>query len=208
VDEPLVLGGQFNLFVDLRSRGHSAQAIVKNLEGEAGFVLEGGRIRRAVELLASDALDFLFTGTTMNTYTDLNCAAFRMVFEKGKGDIQVLYLDTPGIRAGGQGDIDLPAERISIVIDSKSKRRFVGRASPVRISGTLQNPSVIKVPADEAALLAGQVFFPYVAIPARALGFLWSMVSADPEADRSPCIVPPNPKDGPAASHDSPAPEP
>ena len=37
------------------------------------------------------------------------------------------------------------------------------------------------MPAEEAAILAGQVLIPIVALPARALGYLWSLISRDEE---------------------------
>ncbi len=35
----------------------------------------------------------------------------------------------------------------------------------------------------EAAILAGQILVPVVALPARALGFLWSVISRDKEVE-------------------------
>ena len=59
----------------------------------------------------------------------------------------------------------------------------------MRIDGPLQDPSVTKVPAEEAAILAGQVLVPIVALPARALGILWSVISRD--KSKITCIIPP-----------------
>jgi len=113
--EPLIFEGQLNLVVDLRSAGRSIKQIASGLTGELGVALENGRIQRIINLLAADALDFLFTAPVKNTYTDK------------------------------------------------------------------------KVPLTEAATLAGQIFVPFVALPARALGYLWSLIRNDKD-ENSPCI--------------------
>ena len=189
VDRPLVLGGQLTFFADLRSAGRSRHEIAANLHGETGFVIENGKIQRKIERLASDALDFLFTGPAGQSYTDLNCTAFRMLFEDGTGTIQVFFVETPGMRTEAFGEVDLADETIAVIINPRSKRRILRRSSPVRINGTLQDPSIVKVPAEEAAILAGQVLIPIVALPARAIGVLWSLISRD---DKVPdCFIAP-----------------
>ena len=186
--EPLVLEGQLNLALELKSRGRSSRELAANLSGEIGLAIENGKIQRGVEMIASDALDLLFTVPAKNTVTDLNCMAGRLDFEKGVGTIQVLYLDTPGVRARGFGSINLAAETVDVVIEPESKRRFFGRSSPIRIEGQLNDPSVKKIPANEAVILAGQLAVPIIALPARALGILWSLIKEDKD-ENSPCLT-------------------
>ncbi len=186
--EPLVLEGQLNLALDLQSRGRSSREIAANLSGEFGAAIENGRIQRSVEMIASDALDLLFTAPAKKSFTDLNCTAGRLDFEKGVGTIQILYLDTPGVRARGFGSINLASETVDIVIKPESKRRLFRRSSPVRIKGQLNDPAVIKIPANEAAILAGQLAVPLIALPARALGLLWSLIRDDKD-ENSPCLT-------------------
>jgi hypothetical protein len=182
------LEGQLNLVLDMQSQGQSSRQLAANISGELGVAIENGRIARGVEMIASDALDLLFTGPAKNTYTDLNCMAGRLEFEKGVGTIQILYLDTPGVRARGFGSINLASETVDIVMEPVSKRRLFGYSSPVRIKGQLGDPSVSKIPASEAAILAGQLAVPIIALPARALGILWSVISEDKDKD-SPCLT-------------------
>jgi hypothetical protein len=139
--------------------------------------------------MASDALDFLFIGPASGTYTDLNCTAFRMLFKDGTGTIQTFFVETPGMRAEAYGHIALTDETVAIIINPTPKRRIIRRSSPVRIQGSLQDPTIFKVPAEEAAILAGQVILPYVALPARVLGFLWSLISRDDT--EGTCFLPP-----------------
>jgi uncharacterized protein involved in outer membrane biogenesis len=186
--EPLILVGNLNLVVDLHSAGASIKQIASGLTGEFGVVLENGRIQRVIEFLAADALDFLFTAPVKKAYTDLNCMAGRLIFEEGVGNIEILYLDTPRMRVRGAGSVNLAAETVDVVINPSAKRRLIGRSSPVRIQGQLGNPSIKKVPVAEAAVLAGQIMVPFVALPARALGYLWSLIRNDRD-EKSPCIA-------------------
>jgi hypothetical protein len=185
---PLLLEGQFNLAAELQSHGKSSREIAANLSGEFGAAIENGRIQRGVEMIASDALDLLFTAPAQKTFTDLNCLAGRLDFEKGVGTIQILYLDTPGIRARGFGSIDLTSETVDIVIKPESKRRLFKHSSPLRITGPLNDPSVKKIPANEAVILAAQLAVPIIALPARVLGLLWSLIRDDKDQN-SPCLT-------------------
>jgi hypothetical protein len=182
------LEGKVNLVLELQSQGQSSRELAANLSGEFGVAIENGKIKRGVEMIASDALELLYTAPAKDTYTDLNCMAGRLEFEKGVGTIQILYLDTPGIRAQGSGIINLASETVDIVIRPTSKRRLIRPSSPVRIKGQLSDPSITKIPANEAAILAGQLAVPIIALPARALGILWSLISEDKDED-SPCLT-------------------
>ena len=188
LNKPVPMEGKLNLTAELNSRGFSTKQMAANLSGEFGMAIENGRIQRGVEMIASDALDLLFTAPAKDQYTDLNCMAGRLVFEDGKGDIQVLYLDTPGVRARGGGSVNLGTEEVDIFVNPESKRRFIRPSSPIRIKGPLKDPSVTKIPANEAAMLAGQLAIPIVALPARALGMLWSLIKEDTD-ENSPCLT-------------------
>ncbi|CAB1074945.1 hypothetical protein D1AOALGA4SA_2765 [Olavius algarvensis Delta 1 endosymbiont] len=186
--KPMQLEGELNLTADLQSRGSSSKQLAANLSGEFGVAVENGRIQRGVEMIASDALELLFTAPAKDTYTDLNCMAGRLDFEAGVGAIKIMYLDTPGVRARGFGSINLAAETVDVVIEPESKRRFFRRSSPVRITGQLNDPAVKKIPANEAAILAGQLAVPIIALPARALGILFLLI-ADDKDENSPCLT-------------------
>ena len=186
--KPLHVEGQLNLTADIKSHGRTSKEMAVNLSGEFGVAVENGRIQRGVEMIASDALDLLLTAPAKDMYTDLNCMAGQLVFDDGNGTIQVLYLDTPGVRAKGGGSINLGAETLDILIKPESKRRFIRPSSPVRIKGPLGDPSVTKIPANEAAILAGQLAVPIIALPARALGLLWSVINEDKD-ENSPCLT-------------------
>ena len=185
--EPLILHGQLTLAIDLQSQGRSSKDLASNLSGQFGFAIEKGKIKRGVEMIASDALDLLFTASKRKTYTKLNCMASQLEFQKGIGTLKILYLDTPGVRAQGGGSVNLGSESVDIFIKPESKRRLFKRSSAVKVKGQLNNPSASKVPANEAVILGTQVIVPFIAIPGRAVYHLFSLVRDDKD-EKSPCF--------------------
>jgi len=59
--------------------------------------------------------------------------------------------------------------------------------SAIRIQGSLKKPSIRKMPFKEAARLYGEIFAPYIFLPARGLGYLWYLMKKD-TGEPSPCL--------------------
>ena len=185
--EPIILSGSLNLVADLHSSGNSAREIAANLNGVFSMALENGQIWRMVDLLSKDAFDFLLTTADSRTYTDMHCLINKINFEKGIGAIDILYMDSPKIRARGAGSINLADETLDVVINPQRKASLFKRRSAVRINGSLMNPSASTLPLAEAAELYGTIVMPFVFLPLRALGYLWSLLTKDIE--QTPCLI-------------------
>jgi hypothetical protein len=179
--------GQLNLVVDLQSSGKSPREMATALEGEFGVAVEKGKIKRVVEFMGADAVDFLTAVRSKAEYKDLHCMALRFVFEGGMGKSEMIYLETPNMYAGGVGSIDLHTETMEIALQPKPKKGFRGTTSPVHIKGPIGDPKVRKLPFREAARLFGEIAMPVVFLPARGLGYLWYLIRKD-EAEQSPCF--------------------
>jgi hypothetical protein len=195
--KPLLMDGRVTIFADLQSVGNSPRELASALNGEFALAIEDGKIRRTANLLAMDAVDLLVTIPSMAVpesvvpgprgYMEVNCMALRFLFEDGKGASEVIFLDTRALRIVGSGSIDLTSETVDFVIAPKSKKKRFSATSSVRISGSLRQPSLRKIPVKEAAQLAGEILVPYVFLPARGLGYLWYMIRTDKD-ERSPCL--------------------
>jgi uncharacterized protein involved in outer membrane biogenesis len=185
--EPLVLGGDLNVFVHLRSSGRSYREIATNLVGEVSLALEDGQIRRVINFLSADAFNLLLTVADRRQATDLNCLVGKIQFQEGVGGIDFFVMDTPRIKATAAGSVDLAAETVDVGIYPRVKRRLIrGEQSAVRIYGPLNQPSVSAWPLSEVAQLFGQVLISPVTLAERTLGSLWYVISKDAEA--SPCL--------------------
>ncbi|UCD87461.1 MAG: AsmA family protein, partial [Desulfobacterales bacterium] len=187
------LSGQLNLIVDLKSVGKSPREIATALQGEFGMAVEKGKIKRVVEFMGADAVDFLTAVRSQEEYKDLHCMALRFVFEEGMGKSEMIYMETPNMYARGGGSIDLHTETMEIALVPEPKKGFRGTTSPVHIKGPIGDPKVRKLPFREAARLFGEMAMPAVFLPARGLGYLWYLIRKD-ETEESPCssIRPPD----------------
>jgi hypothetical protein len=179
--------GQLNLVVDLQSSGKSPREIATALEGEFRVAVEEGKIKRVVEFMGADAVDFLTEIRSKVEYRDLHCMALGFVFEEGMGNSEMIYLESPKMYARGGAQIDLHTETMKMVLQPKPKRGLRGMTSAVTIKGPIVDPQVRKLPFREAAKLFGEITMPVVFLPARGLGYLWYLIKKDKEED-SPCL--------------------
>ena len=184
--KPIIASGSLSLVVDLQSSGTSPREIASNLKGEIDMALENGRIRRIVDFLSVDAFDTLLTVASRRTHSDLRCMISQIHCENGVGEIETFYMDTPRIRLGGAGNINLAAETVDVVLVPERKGSLFRRGSPVRITGNITGPSVRITPRSEVAMLYGDIFMPYITIPTRILEFLWFLIRNDSLA--TPCV--------------------
>ncbi len=187
IHTPLLLSGHLKLAADLRGIGSSPREIASSLNGDLEIMIENGQIKSIADLMGADAIDFVTAVRKTTEYTKLNCLAAGFSFTEGIGKSKVIYIDTPSVRSKGIGTLDLQEESIDIAIHPKPKKRMVGGSSPVTIIGPLNSPSAKKLPFIEASRLYGEIFMPYVFLPARALGYMWFMMKDDKD-EHSPCL--------------------
>jgi hypothetical protein len=179
---PLFLSGALNLIVDLDSAGRSAREIASNLNGEFSLALENGRISRIVDFLSADAFDLVFTAARRRKYTDLQCLVSKIQFEKGVGNIELFFLDTPKTLAGGAGNINLAEESIDVVVNPEKKRRLFKRGPALQIKGSLGKPTIRTLPGKDALRIYDNILMPSVFLPVRPLERLVSLIKKDKDA--------------------------
>jgi uncharacterized protein involved in outer membrane biogenesis len=179
--------GQLNLIADLKSAGSSPKEIATALEGELGVAVENGQIKRNVDLMGADAVGFMMAVRATEEYQDLNCMTLRFLFERGVGQSEVIYLETPDLYAKGVGKIDFHSETMNVALQPKSKKGFAGASSAVKIEGPIIDPKVRKLPFREAAKLYGEIAMPMIFLPLRGLGYLLHLIKKD-KPEESPCF--------------------
>lgn len=186
-ESPMIRTGNLSIALDLRSAGSSPREIAAALNGKAGIAIEHGEVKQIADLVGADAIDFVTTVRRRGGYERLNCLAITVEFNDGIGKSQVFYIDTPKVRSRGKGTVDLREETIDLVIQPKPKKGQLGGSSPVHLRGSLAQPSIMKIPTREAARLTGEILMPHIFLPARALGFLGSVLLNDKD-ESSPCF--------------------
>ncbi len=180
------LDGEMDLSVDLRATGHSPRALASSLEGELDLALSRGRIRSGLfGLTAINPLRWMFSRSARKGYSEFNCFIMRFDVKQGVADSQVLFIDTPNIRAVGEGRIDLQREELDIAIRPRGKsRRLINMSTPFAIRGPLTDPSVVVSTTGATARTAGEV----LASPLNLLGSLLPFVSDRGSDSENPCL--------------------
>lgn len=164
--------GDLNLLLDLTSKGHSAQEIVANLNGEIGLTVENGLIhRRIIDALFLDIVDWLFTFGFDGNEAIIDCAMIRYDIKQGLVNTELFFLDGPELKARGTGTVNLKNETINAIFNLEKKRFLFNSETPILIKGTISSPDVTPVPHKQAIKgISSYLFAPFIGIPADTLG--------------------------------------
>ena len=110
-------------------------------------------------------------------YADLNCVVATFEANDGKIKSTLLIADGPNLSLGGSIKLNLGKETMKILLVPKQKRRLFSSISPVKIHGPMRNPDVEAVPKKAAIQqIGGMALVPYVYVPLRIVGNLWSIM--------------------------------
>ncbi len=162
--------GRIDLDVDLNSRGGSVAELMAGLNGKVVLITGKGRINnRHTNLLGGDLGSGLFRLLNPmkkeTEYTEVNCLVSRFDIKEGLADCTALVFDTDLMSVVGDGNIDLRTEELDFSIKPSPKKGLgvnsVGKisislgelAKPLKLSGTLSNPSLVLDPAKTAIAL-------------------------------------------------------
>ena len=157
--------------VEVQGDGKSVAAIMAGLDGNVRALFGDGQVRAA-------ELDALVGGvsrmvanlaTASSDWVKLNCIAHHIEIVDGIATHKAFLIDTEHATVVGEGLIDLKQERLQMKVSPSAKSVTLNVAVPVKIKGTLAEPSF--VPDEVGALiklggLLGVVLFPPAAIAA------------------------------------------
>ncbi len=150
-------GGRVDLVVDVAGSGDSVRQIMASLGGTTDFNMGPGQIdNRFARILLSDLFQLIASGGADGS--DLNCVLSRFSITGGIAQSTALVLDTNGATILGEGNVDLRSEEPDILLVPNAKQtNLANLAVPVRIRGTLADPSVAPAPQAMAEGLVGSV---------------------------------------------------
>ncbi len=189
IDSPI--SGKVTLHSQVSSRGISMHDLASKLDGNFGVVLEKGVIpNHLLKLVAIDVLGWSFSRTIMKEeYANINCCILSFEINQGLITSQAFIFDSKLLTITGAGTIDLTTETCDLTIFPREKRKFWATVTPVTITGSLQDPTVMAIPVKKAALLYGGVLLaPQFFLPAIGINYLWEMISKDGDSDQNPCL--------------------
>jgi uncharacterized protein involved in outer membrane biogenesis len=166
--------GKGDLALNLKGQGNSFAAVMGSLHGYTRLLVGKGTLKagnmdsivgglsKAVGTMAVEETDM----------ASMNCLASDFEIKKGVATSRALMVDTEYSTVFGEGNVDLGQESLDLLLKPKSKSATLNVAVPVRVGGTLANPTFglekVAVVRKAAGLLAvvGGLAFP----PAALLG--------------------------------------
>ena len=164
-----VFRGTAVLRADLEASGASVAALMAGLDGDVKMLVHEGRLKtRAFDVIAGGAtalLGTLFSGR--REWTVVNCAASFVEIRNGVASSQVMLIDTPYSTVIAEGNLDLATETLDLSVEPRAKAATLNIAVPVRVKGTLSEPTFQPDPAmtlKKVGGLVGIALFPPVAV--------------------------------------------
>ncbi len=179
VQNDVPINGYSNVHIDITASGDSPHEMASSLNGTISLGFENAKIpNKYIQFLSVDVLGWAVSSTfKKRKYADLNCVVAKFEADKGKVQSTVLIADGPNISLGGSIKLNLRRETMNIVLLPKQKRRLFSSISPVKIKGPMRNPDVDALPTKAAIQEIGTMaLVPYVYVPLKLLGKLWSVV--------------------------------
>ena len=180
------VAGKLDADADLRAAGASLHAWAQSLNGRVDLTGGEGRVRS--DLLGASGAglsDMLGAWREGDDDLKLNCVVMRLPVENGLMTTEAILVDTAAVTVGVSGEIDLGKETLDLKVTPQAKQTsLLSLAVPVRVGGTLNDPSVgpdALGTAISAAKIAGMFINPLVA---GAVIVLESELS-----DQNPCVA-------------------
>ena len=176
--EEKTIDGDLHLDFDLKSKGNNQREIISNLNGDAGWAVENGKIYTdALDVLHLDVLGWFLGGVLENEEREITCAMSVYTIKDGLMTSDIFYFGTTAAEYRAKGTIYLPDEELDLVLEAH-KKGLLGRGrKSYEIGGTIRQPKVKGVPFIQTIATFGKIFFaPVLFVPGTAVGDLWSMV--------------------------------
>ena len=155
-----IIEGKVNLQIDLSGTGATRHDFFGSAEGRITIIGGPGRIHdRRIDLWAADLIPTMLSSRwRRENVTATNCLVAHIKLGEGQAKIEDLLLDTQRITIAASGILNLESETLDVIVASRPKRpSLMSLANPVRIRGTLAQPSVsvTRIPRPRQVALAG-----------------------------------------------------
>ena len=164
---PEILIGHLDFQENLTGRGTSTAELMGSLTGEVTATMGQGRLyNRNIGLYGADLATQLFKRLNpvkeRKSYTDINCMVVRLDAHDGQAVITALVIDTLSTTVLGSGSINLKSEELDLRLQPSPKRGVAHFSlslseltKPLKIGGTLANPS-LEIDPVKSAILVGK----------------------------------------------------
>ena len=174
-----IKGGIMDLELKLEGRGQTAHQVASSLSGAMDVAFEKSKIPSTyVEFLSADVLGWTLGKTAFSDgYSHIDCGVIGIDIESGVAQSHVLLADGPNFSLSGNAGLDLGAETLELVLLPDQKGDIFINATPVKLSGSVLDPTIETIPARAATKRVGRmVLLPQVFVPLEVLTRGWRLL--------------------------------
>ena len=159
-----IFDADIDIDIDITSYGLSQHELASNLDGNVYMIIKNGRLRKELlHLLFVDLIGWTFSKTVGKKYINIDCGVIDLKIKKGMVTTDAFFLSGENMTAAGEGTIDLSNEQIDYVFLPKKRSALLFGDQPVKVRGSLKNPSVTAIPWRSAVTTYGSLIFsPYL----------------------------------------------
>ena len=167
-------GGILDLALKLEAQGHSLHELASSLDGGLDVAFEKTSMPAAyVQFLSADVFGWTLSKTALAERTSfIDCGLIGLDAQSGKVTSRALLVDSPDLSITGDISLDLAEETLDMVVLPEQKKRLsvFRNATPVKLTGSLRDPTVEAIPTRAAAeRVGGLLLLPQVFIPLEAV---------------------------------------
>ena len=129
--------------LSLLGTGATLDQVLATSNGEASLVIEGGwAAGMALEAVGLDVVETLALYVGDDGRVPIDCGRLDLVVDEGVARIERLLIDTRDSLVLGDGTVTLETEALDLAVRTRARDfSLIDVAAPIRIEGTLQDPS-------------------------------------------------------------------
>ena len=138
-----LIDGMADLDINLAGSGASMAAIAGGLNGRTQVSMGESRLNnKYLRIVAGDLFKIIDPWAAKEDTGKINCVLSKFDIKSGVATSQAMVVDGAAFAVLGDGKINLGPETLDLLIDAKPKNNsLLSVAVPVRVGGTLMNPS-------------------------------------------------------------------
>lgn len=146
------ISGSLTVLGGITAIGTDKEELLRTLNGSLAFALENAIIEGAAyDLLATDVLEWIYSGALTEKSTYLDCTMAKFLLRNGVATTDSLYVESERMVATGKAEFDLVKRKMDLRITPLSKSRKLQIPSEVKIKGPMSAPKAEISPINAAA---------------------------------------------------------
>lgn len=177
------VSGSLSLQGGLTAVGAETPELLQSLNGSLAVALEDAVIEGAAyDLLATDLLEWIYSGAMNEKSTYLDCTMAKFLISDGIATSDSLYIESSKMVASGDVEVDLVKQKLDLTLVPMSKSRKLQIPSTVRVHGKFDK---LKPEISPVTAIADASAMAFLLVPNLAMKLF--NINSDSGKSRRPC---------------------